>query len=280
MKKVILCSIIMNVVLMAHNAGAATVGYWKFDEGAGQTTANENIAERDLTLRTGTSTSTYCDPIWDPQGYSGSSFRYVNGKTGSESGRDFLLGIGANINDLKLATFTIEASIKLNSLPGSAFTTDNPYTILHLKDSAGSYDNYMLRVTYKDASHAKFDVLWYDYAGVLKIFTHSTAIAAGQWYNVAVAHDASSEVNNTSLWVDGVEEVFNTVNHPFADQTAVTFCVGAMTGQYRTRSFDGWIDELRISDTALTTNELLPEPATISMLLLGSIMLKRKRNKI
>lgn len=280
MKTTFFLAVIVSTVLLAYNAGAETVGYWKFNEGAGQTTANENIAQRDLTLRTGTSTSTYCDPAWDPQGLSGSCFKYINGATGAESGRDFLLGTGADISDLRLATFTIEASIKLNSLPGAAFTTDNPYTILHLEDSAGSYDNYMLRVLYKDATHAKFDVLWYDSAGVLKTFSHSAELAVGQWYNVAVAHDSSSTVNNTSLWVNGVEEVFNTVNHPFAEQTAVTFCVGAMTGQYRTRSFDGWIDELRISDTALSTNQLLPEPATVSMLLLGSMLLRRKRSKI
>ena len=39
----------------------------------------------------------------------------------------------------------------------------------------------------------------------------------------------------------------------------------------------GNIDNVRFSDVALTTNQLIPEPATIARLGLGGLMLRRRR---
>ncbi len=258
---------VLTVLFMLCEAGvkADTVAYWKFDEGAGQIAYSENLLN-DIPMRFGTSDSLWADPSWSGLGITGSCISFVNEQGASEGNRDFLLpdaGTEPNsINSLKLSTFTIEAWIKLKSVPLSTFDDNNPYTVLHLSDDfTNDLYPYLLRIIRKSDTTVQFSAVWYDSNKVVKVFTHPAEISIGVWHHIAVAHDSSSSVNNTILWVDGVEYVQNTVNHPNTNFTVTQFCIGASivnsTTDFRNRSFDGWIDEVRISSRMLSADQLL-----------------------
>ena len=263
MNKMLNVWVIMCLLLITSQVMAGTVGYWKFEEGSGQTTANEEIAARDLTLRRGTSTSSWADPEWTTNGISGNAMHYINVQGSSEGGRNFLLpNSGVDISLLILGTFTVEVWIKLDSV-SVGWDDNNPYYIISIGDNGSSLEqNYYMRAVGGDNDEAELSVGWYYGDGTsFKEYKHNTKLSVDQWHHVAFSHDADATSNNTKIWLDGVEQIHNTTAHPYISQSDPQFIVGATFREgatdYRRRSFDGYIDEVRISDTMLATEDLL-----------------------
>jgi len=80
----------------------------------------------------------------------------------------------------------------------------------------------------------------------------ATGLTTNRWYHTAVTFDGSTY----RLYVDGVEINSNTGGAPNANNRR--FLLGAMdrSTNIPTNHFNGWLDELRIWNTALTANQI------------------------
>jgi hypothetical protein len=75
------------------------------------------------------------------------------------------------------------------------------------------------------------------------VITGSTSLATGQWYHLAVTRNG----NNFNLWVDGSSDATTVSNSgTIADPTTKTE-VGAVTTNSLNRSFNGYLDDVRVT---------------------------------
>jgi hypothetical protein len=245
-------------------ANAAKIGDWSFEEGEGQGTYN--AVPGGLNLRLGSSDSTWQDPQWSTDGYSGNCLRFV-GELGSGDGDTDILRptSTADVSAFYTQTFTIDARINLDSIPLNTFDWYNPYTIMSFggKDAANSNkDVFFLRVTQRSEGVGMLNGYIYSEDGVGHSFSHSADIIAGQWYNVGFSVDSTSTTDNVSLWVNGVEETKSTSAVARTDLTVngESLVLGAMW--VRSRSLNGRLDEVKFYDSV----EAVPEPATFALM--------------
>ncbi len=264
--------------LLVSGASAALVGDWSFEENTGQWTDNAVSGQPDL--RRGSSDSAWQDPEWSTDGYSGNCFHFFGAAGRPDGETDFLRPTtAADVSSFQTDTFTIDAWIKLDAIPENTFDWYNPYTIFAFggKDSANANkDAFFLRVTQRTTDGTGIlNGYYYDENGNSKSIIHSTHLEVGQWYHVGYSHDGSTTIDNVAIWVDGVEEVSSSVYHPRTDLTinGESLVVGAMYN--RSRSFNGYIDEVMFYDSV----EMVPEPATLTLLVAGLGVLLRGKKK-
>ncbi len=126
--------------------------------------------------------------------------------------------------------------------------------------------NYDGIITFDGTGSADFVLAYYDTR--LHLFSHagngtsvinsSDTINLNQWYHVAVSRDGS---NNTNFYLDGI---YKTTASFSANHT--TTSGGVKVGRYYTaddeKYFDGYIDELRVSNTARYTGTSSFTPST------------------
>lgn len=266
----VVCALILLVSCFNVSSFAETIAMWRFEEGFGQSTVNENVGMRDLTLIRGAGeSSNWADPLWaQPEGKIGDyCFHFINGQVGSESGRDYLIPAPTvDISSLRSQTFTVDVWIYLDSVPLVSDTYSNPYYILRLNDAfptGSDTANYWLRIN-RDNSDPDFALLncgWNDAPYSYEAFTYPHRLQTGVWYHVAFSHDSSKDIDDTILWVNRIPEYFTSTTEPLSQQTDPKFVIG---GEYYSdpetphvrHSFDGYIDNVRISDTVLTESEI------------------------
>ncbi|MBN1126962.1 MAG: PEP-CTERM sorting domain-containing protein [Sedimentisphaerales bacterium] len=191
---------------------------------------------------------------------------------------------GTNIETMTPAAFTIEASFKAETLNSyhTIVGRDDRYVANTNGDLAAVYFQVMpsKEVAFK---FADMDGYWHE------IISSPDAVTTGQWYNMVGVSDGSI----MSLYLDNVliGEVDLTAsgstntalalgNASGGDWESGTWSIGR--GLYAGGHGDRWlgmIDEVRISDSALAPSEFLfvPEPATMAILGLGSLLALRKR---
>lgn len=97
------------------------------------------------------------------------------------------------------------------------------------------------------------------------------------WHHWAIVNDGSF----TNMYLDG-ELILRTTNVPSNGVSTVgmPWVVGATHWNNNAEGFNGWIDEMRISDMALEPSQFTlytPEPASLGLLLVGALALVRRR---
>jgi hypothetical protein len=107
----------------------------------------------------------------------------------------------------------------------------------------------------------------------------NTAIGGDQWHHLALTYDDATR--NVKLYVDYVEKASATTTNPIVyDNSALLMGQGAGG-----RALDGWLDEVRLTEGVLTTDQMLraenvaiPEPAAgVALALAGAAAVGRRR---
>jgi len=131
--------------------------------------------------------------------------------------------------------FTVDGWFRWNALPGTgvqmALVTQrydaSNYWALLVEESSGSY---IFRMSFVDGGNYKINL------------AATTSLSAGEWYHLAFVRGGTSGyifLSGTPLSVTGTQPGSNDVG-----DTAQALSIGYFAGM---SSFNGWIDELRIS---------------------------------
>ena len=275
--------------LAISSGSAATVGYWRFESGAFLTDTGGNSAGPfNLTNDGGNNNN---DAIVLPATGAGSSiWRTVpltlapNGGaalfTASETPPDgFTVAHNAAFNS---SAFTIEAVINLASMPG----VDESRTIASEYGVSFTDRRFRLSITGTSSTDAtqKAGAIRFSFAGVrggtnttfTEYFT-GLIITPGQDYYVSVTCALVSGGVQVSARMKNLTtneaQVITTDNRPTSENwaslntTTSPFRIGAATGNTGELPWDGMIDEVRFSNTALVRSDMLfvPLPPTIAV---------------
>jgi xylan 1,4-beta-xylosidase len=312
MKKVLFVMAVLGVFITS--VDAATVAYWRFEEGP----ANANVShggQADGIYYEGTADSSgngYGLSVW-AENWAGYAYKTdrgapsVSGQANNFSVKNsggypaMFTSAADGINGIQPAAFTIEASFKLEN---------GDYRTIVGRDSRGSatvngdlaamyfqaMPNNVLAIKFCDVAG-----YWHEALSAANAFTGfnwgSNPDGIGvPWYSMAGVSDGSvlslylRNMTDNSPWALIAQTDMTVVNPSpntaltkgtgsAGDWQAGNFSVGRglYAGGHGDRAY-GFIDEVRISDSALAVNELLiPEPATMLLLGLGTLLTIRKR---
>ncbi|PTM07578.1 MAG: hypothetical protein DA407_10300 [Bacteroidetes bacterium] len=143
--------------------------------------------------------------------------------------------------------FSIETWVKPNSITGNN-------TILSKRLATSTDAGYDLSLE----SNGRVRFNWFT-SGADGYIESDYSISTNRWYHIAVTFDGSSYL----LYIDGIEvgTVTGTINAPDSTGRNVECLLGALdpsvgTSALATRHFNGWIDELRIWNKAITENQI------------------------
>jgi hypothetical protein len=245
-------------------ASAATLGRWLFDEGSGNVAhdSSGNGLDANFVSNDGAWTT---DSPFEPSA-SNNSFHYLPSK--------FNVTDAASLNPS--GDFTIEGWVKFDTLAGSPYlfskrtTTANP---------SGYFLEFLNNNTFKFTTGSGGD--YYSTEATLGSGAYASLPAATDtWYHVAGVHTATQNL----LYVNGIANGGNSSGGAAAASTGdpLTFGYYAPGDHYLV----GSLDEIRLSDTALTAQQLgwngsiadVPEPVC-SGALAGMLLLSLRRRK-
>lgn len=276
---------------------AAVVGYWSFDDGLPTSTAGTLSTSVNSPSLDGTATNSGAGsikPVFSDQmpgaeiqgsaggavlnPSNGAALYFTNpdapGNLNSTSGgRVDIVDSGVG-SPLKLASFTIEGFIKVEDFVNFAAIFTKNRT-----DANGS--TWMIDTDNAGHLRARFDSQpigsGNGTTGFNQSFVGTSAlINDGLWHHIALTYDGSTRAAN--LYVDYVRVAGGTVINPLVyDNSALRF--GASGGG---RGFDGYMDEVRLSDTALAPTEFLhavPEPSVAGLAMVGVLTLGMRRRR-
>lgn len=297
----------LSAACVALPAAADTLAFWQFEETSGQIFDN-STGDASLDLYRGTSTtgSGFKDPQFAPAlGVDGSNaLRFVDNPADNSNGDGDVLTFGPATSTysktatqtLRTSSFTLEAFINPTTLP----TANDFDPILYLgltTNSSGINDTYYRLDLVNDgaATNLRLSYTAVADAGTATLTSRtfdSVSLTPGQWQYIAAVYDDDADtlrlhVDDQSINFTGMPEIEETniggnLGNSFAFVTGGLPSTSANGGTFNwsPQHYDGLLDNIRLSDEALATNELLvPEPATLSLMLLGAACLGRGRGR-
>lgn len=244
------------------------VAYWPFDDGPGNLTAAESVAQNHGTLL-----SNAIDPTI---GWSDDAPSTPFGQTSSAvfNGSDsFIQTDFAGIGGAEARTVTFWVKTEDLSTHG----------IVAWGDSTGDGEKYHIRVNNSEAN-GPVGAIRTEVQGGFNIGTAN--IADGEWHHVAsVFPDGATDVDQVLHFVDGVLDVAGGVNpepinSDILDGDSLT--IGRRTQGTALNYFNGQIADVRVYDFALTGDQiaaLVPEPNGVILAVLGMMGLVATRRR-
>ena len=174
------------------------------------------------------------------------------------------------------STWTIELSFKFDDTAGwRSLIGKDGWTSIPGDIAAGMYiqsngENDAIRVNFATVSNER---IWVDSSLVPEL---------GKWYHFAVVVDGdqldmyADQFDGNGFQNIGSLTMDACVDHSLQPTGTWTFGRSWYNNQF-VDHISGNLDNIRFSDVALTPNQFIPEPATIALLGLGGLMLRRKR---
>lgn len=255
-------SLILSCLLLALPAQAATLGYWRFEEGpAGALVYNNPTRFSADSSGNGNHGNSFS--LDHSASYSDSVAQPIIPLTGAANAFSLYTGPGGPVRDLYttgpingtgLSSFTLEASVQFDGL-GTWQTfvgRDANFSPLAAVYFQLSQDTGL-------QNHVAIKIM--DSGSVLRQVFSRDAMIAGRWYHFAVVADAAAHTL-TLLRFDGSQETYvvegsTTWSGPMASQNGSWTLGRGLYNGSATDSHNGRLDEVRISDTALATHQLL-----------------------
>ena len=255
-------------VLMMCSAQAALVAHWDLEEGTGATTSDQ-VSTTAGALGTGVSWSTDT-----PGAASDYSLSFPNTTAG-------FVGTTLNATDMGISgtgAKTILGWFKTTSQEQQMFFGYSP--------SNGTGAGQDLRLGHDASGYLRFEV-----SSGFALYNGKT-LDDGAWHMAAVIISADDTTSTVDFYLDG-DLLTPTSSSTRAINTLGASSLGANFDQVvlgngnptsSTQAWDGFIDEVRVYNTALTETELdsiyaaIPEPATFGLVgLMGLACLVRRR---
>jgi hypothetical protein len=310
MKKVM---VIISFLAVSLTVGASTVAYWRFEEGPAGAAVSHG-GQPDGVFYQGVNDSSGNGnglSVW-AEGWAGYVYRSdVAAPTFGGAANNFSVknsggspamftSTAAPIQTITPSQFTVEATFKLENggyrtIVGrdsyGAFAGDAALSAMYFQAMP---DN-VLAIKYCDVAGYWHEAI--SAANVISTFDYpSNNDGVGvPWYSMAATSDGKTlslylrDVTDNSAWqllaqtdmtLSGSSNTALTAGiGSGGDWTAGNWSVGRglWNGWHVDRAY-GFIDEVRISDSALSVGEfLVPEPMTLTLLGLGGLLLRRKR---
>jgi len=271
----------VGLACVATQASAAVIAQYRFEN---DLTSEVNFPALNATSGTGTGFSTDVPGALILDGVGGASVANV-ASYDQDGGAASTVTNSSLVNDtINEGSFTIEAFVKLDV--GGAFGFD---LIMGNLNGAGS-QGWALGLD--GGGMLRFGAAQANNGGFLAS-TATTALPVDDWVHVAAVgtftdNTGSVDFTDVQLYIDYVAT--GTATRFFGNTASETGIgpviveVGANYGIGAGNAFDGLIDEIRLSDTALGSDDLLrasaiPEPSSVMLLGVGAmLMMFRRRN--
>ena len=262
-------------------ANGSTIGYWQFDDGTIGDPAGTLVSELNSPALDGTAgdyNASGSIPVYDvstpglqiADGVGGTIFNSSNTSslefdrtdagttTNSNNGGSITVADPGGVDSiLKPTSFTVEAFVRLGEQSDWA-------NIVSKTKSGGT--SWMMDVNSNGTLRARFD----NATTSNQNFATSAFLRDGEWHHVAMTFDGST--NAIGLYMD-YSQVGSATLSGSLEYSDSPLMMGAGGGG---RAYDGLLDEVRLSDTVLTTDQFLvvvPEPSTLALALLGLLSL-------
>jgi hypothetical protein len=255
--------------LTASAVFADTIAYWSFDEGVVSNNATTLSSKYNPTIMTATASSNGGGPIPQFSGDIGLD-SLIEGAEGTAISTNSLSlkftnsGLPGNLNSSNGGVLTIphNAIMVLSNLTAEAFVrmdrlVNYPLIIGKARESGDTTWN----IDMDDTGKPRLRIDSYPVGGTKtqginwnQSVTSSVGINDGKWHHVAFTYTHATK--RAAIYVDYVERGFMITGSNLV-YTANEMRIGQGAGG---RAFDGWIDEVRISDEVLQPAQFLMAP--------------------
>lgn len=241
----------------------STRGYWMFEDGASGATADKLANPFYTPVMDGTAESVGgAKPVFSSERPPATTSLISDGKGGpvvnSNAGSLFFVNdriaeapwagggqvaIPGSLGPAQMTNFTAEAFVKVNRHVGY------PQIIGKTRDLTYGL-SWSLALNANGNLRARFDTqIPPDGDGGNQTFESEAFVEDGLWHHVAITYDYPTQ--HVSLYRDYVKVLDGTTLHPLVTDS------GAIKVGAGDQSFDGWIDEVRLTDRVLAPTEFL-----------------------